>query len=76
MTRPDNRLAVVLAGGGSAGHVNPLLATAEALRRRVPDARIAVLGTAEGLEARLVPERGLDLRLVPKVPFPRRPNKA
>ncbi|MGO0576337.1 undecaprenyldiphospho-muramoylpentapeptide beta-N-acetylglucosaminyltransferase [Ornithinimicrobium panacihumi] len=69
-------LSVVLAGGGSAGHVNPLLATAEALRRRVPDVRIAVLGTAEGLEARLVPERGHDLRLVPKVPFPRRPSKA
>ena len=67
-------LSVVLAGGGSAGHVNPLLATADALRRRVPDATISVLGTAEGLEARLVPERGYDLRVVPKVPFPRRPN--
>ena len=47
-------LSVVLAGGGSAGHVNPLLATADALRSRVPDVRIGVLGTAEGLEARLV----------------------
>lgn len=67
-------LAVVLAGGGSAGHVNPLLATADALRRRVPDATISVLGTSEGLEARLVPERGYELTMVPKVPFPRRPN--
>ena len=69
-------LSVVLAGGGSAGHVNPLLATADALRAAEPDCRILVLGTAEGLEARLVPERGYHLELVPKVPFPRRPNTA
>ncbi|WP_114907866.1 undecaprenyldiphospho-muramoylpentapeptide beta-N-acetylglucosaminyltransferase [Ornithinimicrobium murale] len=69
-------LSVVLAGGGSAGHVNPLLATADALRAAEPGCRIVVLGTAEGLEARLVPERGYDLDLVPKVPFPRRPSTA
>ncbi|QDO88309.1 undecaprenyldiphospho-muramoylpentapeptide beta-N-acetylglucosaminyltransferase [Ornithinimicrobium ciconiae] len=69
-------LSVVLAGGGSAGHVNPLLATADVLRALVPDVRITVLGTEEGLEARLVPERGYDLRFLPKVPFPRRPNAA
>lgn len=73
---PARPLSVVLAGGGTAGHVNPLLATADALRRRVPDVRIEVLGTAEGLEARLVPERGYPLTVVPKVPFPRRPNPA
>ena len=74
---PSSRpLSVLLAGGGSAGHVNPLLATADALTRRVPDARITVLGTAEGLEARLVPERGYPLSVVPKVPFPRRPGPA
>lgn len=69
-------LSIVLAGGGSAGHVNPLLATADALRAADPDVRLVVLGTAEGLEARLVPERGYDLQLVPKVPFPRRPSTA
>jgi UDP-N-acetylglucosamine--N-acetylmuramyl-(pentapeptide) pyrophosphoryl-undecaprenol N-acetylglucosamine transferase len=65
---------VVLAGGGSAGHVEPLLATADALRRRDPSVGISVLGTAEGLEARLVPLRGYDLVVVPKVPLPRRPT--
>lgn len=69
-------LSVLLAGGGTAGHVNPLLATADALRRRVPQARIEVLGTAEGLEAQLVPERGYSLTTIPKVPFPRRPDAA
>ena len=66
----------LLAGGGTAGHVNPLLAVADALRARDPEAEVLVLGTAEGLEARLVPERGYELLIVDKVPFPRRPNKA
>jgi UDP-N-acetylglucosamine--N-acetylmuramyl-(pentapeptide) pyrophosphoryl-undecaprenol N-acetylglucosamine transferase len=65
---------VVLAGGGSAGHVEPLLSTADALRRRDPAIGISVLGTAEGLESRLVPARGYDLTVVPKVPLPRRPT--
>ena len=67
-------LSVLLAGGGTAGHVAPLLALAECLRRRDPDTRVTALGTAEGLEARLVPEAGLPLAVVPRVPFPRRPG--
>ena len=66
----------LLAGGGTAGHVNPLLAVADALREREPDAHVLVLGTKEGLEARLVPLRGYELLIVDKVPFPRRPNRA
>ena len=65
---------VLLAGGGTAGHVNPLLAVADELRRRHPHGRFGVLGTAEGLEARLVPEHGYDLHVVPRVPLPRRPT--
>ncbi len=65
----------LLAGGGTAGHVNPLLAVADALRARDADASILVLGTAEGLESRLVPARGYELLIVDKVPFPRRPDK-
>jgi len=66
--------SVLLAGGGTAGHVSPLLATADALRRRHPDVRITVLGSHGGLEETLVPERGYDLRLIDKAAFPRRPN--
>jgi UDP-N-acetylglucosamine--N-acetylmuramyl-(pentapeptide) pyrophosphoryl-undecaprenol N-acetylglucosamine transferase len=65
---------VVLAGGGSAGHVEPMMNTADALRRRDPATGISALGTAEGLEARLVPLRGYALAVVPKVPLPRRPT--
>ncbi|MGB3414343.1 MAG: undecaprenyldiphospho-muramoylpentapeptide beta-N-acetylglucosaminyltransferase [Microbacteriaceae bacterium] len=64
----------LLAGGGTAGHVNPLLAVADTIRRREPESTILILGTEEGLEARLVPERGYQLLTVPKVPFPRRPG--
>ncbi|MEE6297063.1 undecaprenyldiphospho-muramoylpentapeptide beta-N-acetylglucosaminyltransferase [Georgenia wangjunii] len=67
-------LRVLLAGGGSAGHVNPLLATATDLAARPGGATITVLGTEAGLEARLVPAAGLPLRIVPRVPLPRRPS--
>ncbi|MFK4789555.1 UDP-N-acetylglucosamine--N-acetylmuramyl-(pentapeptide) pyrophosphoryl-undecaprenol N-acetylglucosamine transferase [Microbacterium sp. ZW T5_56] len=66
----------LLAGGGTAGHVNPLLAVADGLRARDPQAEVLVLGTREGLESRLVPQRGYELLIVDKVPFPRRPNAA
>jgi len=66
--------SVLLAGGGTAGHVSPLLALADCLRRRDPQVSVTALGTAAGLEARLVPERGYPLLEVPKVPFPRRPS--
>ncbi|MFF1541935.1 glycosyltransferase [Microbacterium sp. NPDC058269] len=65
----------LLAGGGTAGHVNPLLAVADGLRARDAEAAVLVLGTAEGLESRLVPARGYELLIVDKVPFPRRPNR-
>jgi UDP-N-acetylglucosamine--N-acetylmuramyl-(pentapeptide) pyrophosphoryl-undecaprenol N-acetylglucosamine transferase len=68
--------SVLLAGGGSAGHVSPLLALADCLRRRDPDLRVTALGTQKGLEQRLVPARGYDLRAIPKVAFPRRPGGA
>ncbi len=54
--------------------MSPLLALADALARRHPGIRITGLGTQAGLEARLVPARGYDLRFVPKVPLPRRPS--
>ena len=66
----------LLAGGGTAGHVNPMLAIADFLRRHEPECTIVMLGTAEGLESRLVPQAGFELVTIAKVPFPRRPNRA
>jgi UDP-N-acetylglucosamine--N-acetylmuramyl-(pentapeptide) pyrophosphoryl-undecaprenol N-acetylglucosamine transferase len=63
--------SVVIAGGGTGGHIEPALALADALRRADPDIVITCLGTERGLETRLVPIRGYDLALIPAVPLPR-----
>ena len=68
-------MSVVLAGGGTAGHVEPALALADALRRANPRIPITCLGTERGLETRLVPLRGYDLELIPAVPMPRSVNQ-
>ena len=67
-------MRVLLAGGGTAGHTSPLLATADALRRLDPTVEITCLGTPRGLENRVVPEAGYPLELIPPVPLPRTPN--
>lgn len=67
-------MRVLLAGGGTAGHTSPLLATADALRRLRPDVEITCLGTPRGLENKVVPAAGYPLELIPPVPLPRRPN--
>src|SRR6201989_3382128 len=64
-------MRVLLAGGGSAGHIEPALALADALRRAAPDAEVTCLGTERGLETRLIPLRGYPLELIPAVPMPR-----
>ncbi len=65
---------VVLAGGGTAGHTSPLIATAEALRALDPEAEITCVGTSRGLETRVIPAAGLALELIPAVPLPRKPG--
>jgi len=65
---------VILAGGGTAGHVNPLLAVASELLRHgdTTAAEILVIGTREGLETELVPAAGLALQTIARLPLPRR----
>ena len=67
----ESSLSVVLAGGGTAGHISPLLAIANALREARPGVRLLAVGTPAGMEARLVPAAGLDLATISRVPFPR-----
>jgi UDP-N-acetylglucosamine--N-acetylmuramyl-(pentapeptide) pyrophosphoryl-undecaprenol N-acetylglucosamine transferase len=71
----DRGISVVLAGGGTAGHVEPAMAVADALRALDPQVRITALGTPRGLETRLVPQRGYDLELITPVPLPRKLSK-
>ncbi|MEV3959755.1 undecaprenyldiphospho-muramoylpentapeptide beta-N-acetylglucosaminyltransferase [Nocardia sp. NPDC050193] len=67
-------ISVIVAGGGTAGHIEPALAVADALRRLDPGIRVTALGTERGLETTLVPERGYPLELIPPVPLPRKPS--
>ncbi|VBA40467.1 UDP-N-acetylglucosamine--N-acetylmuramyl-(pentapeptide) pyrophosphoryl-undecaprenol N-acetylglucosamine transferase [Mycobacterium innocens] len=67
-------LSIVLAGGGTAGHVEPAMAVADALSALEPDVRITALGTPRGLETTLVPARGYHLELITPVPLPRKPS--
>jgi len=57
-------LAVVIAGGGTGGHLYPGIAVAREIVRRVPGARVTFAGTARGLEARVVPKEGFELDLI------------
>ena len=67
--------SVVFAGGGTAGHINPMLAIAREIRKIEPTAKITMLGTADKLEAQLVPAAGFDIEFIPKAPLPRSLNK-
>jgi UDP-N-acetylglucosamine--N-acetylmuramyl-(pentapeptide) pyrophosphoryl-undecaprenol N-acetylglucosamine transferase len=63
---------IVVAGGGTAGHIEPAMNLADAVGRLVPSAVITALGTVKGLDRTLIPARGYRLELVPPVPLPRR----
>ena len=65
-------LRVVLAAGGTAGHIEPALNLADELISLDPATVITVIGGDRGLESTLVPARGYPLRSVPAVPMPRR----
>ncbi|HZM80674.1 MAG TPA: undecaprenyldiphospho-muramoylpentapeptide beta-N-acetylglucosaminyltransferase [Candidatus Limnocylindrales bacterium] len=66
--------SVVLAGGGSGGHIYPLLAFADCVRRHDLGVRITCLGTPRGLETDLIPAAGYDLRHIPAYQLPRSIN--
>ncbi|MGH9162445.1 MAG: undecaprenyldiphospho-muramoylpentapeptide beta-N-acetylglucosaminyltransferase, partial [Vicinamibacteraceae bacterium] len=59
--RPAEAVRVVVAGGGTGGHLYPGIAVAREWLRRKPDTRITFVGTARGLEARIVPREGFEL---------------
>lgn len=70
----SQNLSIVLAGGGTAGHISPLLAIAAALRSASPGAKLLAVGTPSGMETRLVPAAGVELATIDRVPFPRKPS--
>jgi UDP-N-acetylglucosamine--N-acetylmuramyl-(pentapeptide) pyrophosphoryl-undecaprenol N-acetylglucosamine transferase len=60
---------ILLAGGGTGGHVFPMLAVGEALSASAPGTRVVYVGTARGIEARVVPEQGGELELLDILPL-------
>jgi UDP-N-acetylglucosamine--N-acetylmuramyl-(pentapeptide) pyrophosphoryl-undecaprenol N-acetylglucosamine transferase len=65
-------MKIVLAGGGTAGHIEPALALARTWRAGHPKDEIEFLGTKSGLENQLVPAAGFKLTHIPKVIIPRK----
>jgi UDP-N-acetylglucosamine--N-acetylmuramyl-(pentapeptide) pyrophosphoryl-undecaprenol N-acetylglucosamine transferase len=57
-------LRVVVAGGGTGGHLYPGIAVAREIRRRDPGALVTFAGTAQGLEARVLPREGFELDVI------------
>ena len=66
-----DKLSVVLAGAGTAGHINTLISIAEQIKILSPEAKITVVGATGGMEETLVPASGLTLKTIPKLAFPR-----
>ena len=62
---------ILYAGGGTAGHINPALAIAGYIKSKHPEAKISYIGTAQKLEARLVPEAGYDFYTIDVAGFSR-----
>lgn len=60
---------IIVAGGGTGGHLFPGIAVVEELRRRQPDVEVTFVGTAKGIEARVIPERGERLELIDVAPL-------
>lgn len=57
-------MRILIAGGGTGGHLYPGIALARELQRRDPSALVSFVGTAQGIEARVVPREGFDLDLI------------
>lgn len=57
-------MRVLIAGGGTAGHINPGIAIAKYIKEKQPDTEIVFVGTQRGLETKLVPREGFELKLI------------
>ncbi|HHV64758.1 MAG TPA: undecaprenyldiphospho-muramoylpentapeptide beta-N-acetylglucosaminyltransferase [Peptococcaceae bacterium] len=65
-------MRVIVSGGGTGGHIYPAMAIAKGLQERFPDCQVLYVGTKEGMEAKLVPENGLDFQGISGRGLPRK----
>ncbi len=66
------RSVVLIAGGGTGGHLMPALAIATALQEQVPEVEPVLIGATRGVEARILPSRDFRFHLLPTEPIYRR----
>ncbi len=57
----DNSYTFLMSGGGTGGHVYPAIAIADAIRRKLPDSKIAFAGSRERIEWKAVPKAGYEI---------------
>ena len=57
-------MKVLLAGGGTAGHINPALAIAGYIKKKRPETEFLFIGNRDGMEQRLVPQAGFDIKSI------------
>jgi UDP-N-acetylglucosamine--N-acetylmuramyl-(pentapeptide) pyrophosphoryl-undecaprenol N-acetylglucosamine transferase len=66
---PNADRTLLFAGGGTGGHVFPMIAVANAVKALAPDVRLVFVGTARGMEVRVVPMQGFELELLDVLPL-------
>ncbi|HEX6275027.1 MAG TPA: undecaprenyldiphospho-muramoylpentapeptide beta-N-acetylglucosaminyltransferase [Polyangiaceae bacterium] len=69
LARPVAGRTLLFAGGGTGGHVFPMIAVANAVKALAPDVRLVFCGTARGMEVRVVPLHGFELELLDVLPL-------
>ncbi|MDO4517591.1 MAG: undecaprenyldiphospho-muramoylpentapeptide beta-N-acetylglucosaminyltransferase [Bacillota bacterium] len=57
-------MRVIMTGGGTGGHIYPAIAIADEIKKREPEAQILFVGAERGLEKKLVPDRGYEIKLI------------
>ena len=57
-------MRVLVAGGGTGGHLYPGIAVAQEIKARRPDAEVVFVGTAHGIESRVIPREGFPLEVI------------
>lgn len=69
-------MRILLAGGGTGGHIYPALAIAEKMKTLHPECEILYVGTQKGLENRIVPQRKIPFRTIVVEGLPRKISPA